>query len=89
MEQSPSWKADWFAASQISSVLWNPKVPHHTHKRPPPIIMYYIIYSILYTILYILTYFFILFILFYLMISPVTPPYNVIYRHNLPIMDYG
>jgi hypothetical protein len=38
MEQSPSWKADWFAASQeIPSVLWNPKVPHHTHKRPPPI----------------------------------------------------
>jgi hypothetical protein len=38
MEQSPSWKADWFAASQeIPPILWNPKVPHRTHKRPPPI----------------------------------------------------
>jgi hypothetical protein len=38
MEQSPSWKADWFAASQeIHRVLWNPKVPHRTHKRPPTI----------------------------------------------------
>jgi hypothetical protein len=37
MEQSPSWKDDWFAASQeIARVLWNPKVPHRTHKRPPP-----------------------------------------------------
>ena len=27
---------DWFAASQeIPRVLWNPKVPHRTHKRPP------------------------------------------------------
>jgi hypothetical protein len=38
MEQSPSWKANWFAASQeIPRVLWNPKVPRRTHKRPPPI----------------------------------------------------
>jgi hypothetical protein len=36
MEQSP-WKANWFAASQeIPRVLWNSKVPHRTHKRPPP-----------------------------------------------------
>jgi hypothetical protein len=36
MEQSPSWKADWFAASQeIPRVLWNLKVPHRTHKRLP------------------------------------------------------
>jgi hypothetical protein len=38
MEQSPSWGANWFAASQeIPRVLLNPKVPHHTHKRPPRI----------------------------------------------------
>jgi hypothetical protein len=38
MEQGPSWEADWFAASQeIPRVLWNLKVPHRTHKRPPPI----------------------------------------------------
>jgi hypothetical protein len=38
MEQSPSWEANWFAARQeIPRVLWNPKVPHRTHKRPPPI----------------------------------------------------
>jgi hypothetical protein len=36
MEQSPSWEANWFAASQeIPRILWNPKVPHRTHKRPP------------------------------------------------------
>jgi hypothetical protein len=33
-EQSSSWKDNWFAASQkIPRVLWNPKVPHRTHKR--------------------------------------------------------
>jgi hypothetical protein len=38
MEQGPSWEANWFTASQeILRVLWNPKVPHRTHKRPPPI----------------------------------------------------
>jgi hypothetical protein len=37
MEQGPSWEANWFAASQeIPCVLWSPKVPHRTHKRPPP-----------------------------------------------------
>jgi hypothetical protein len=31
-------KANWFAASQeIPCVLWNPKVPHRTHKRPLPV----------------------------------------------------
>jgi hypothetical protein len=38
MEQSRSWEANWFAASQeIPRVLWNPKVPHLTHKGPPRI----------------------------------------------------
>jgi hypothetical protein len=38
MKQSPSWKANWFAASQeIPRVLWNPKVPYRTHQRPTPI----------------------------------------------------
>jgi hypothetical protein len=38
MEQSPSWEANWFAASQkIRRVLWNPKVHYRTHKRPPPV----------------------------------------------------
>jgi hypothetical protein len=38
MEQSPSWEANWFAASQeIPRGLWNPKGPHRTHKRPPPV----------------------------------------------------
>ena len=38
MEQGPSWEANWFAAGQeIPRVLWNPKVPHRTHKRPQPV----------------------------------------------------
>ena len=38
MEQSPSWEANWFAASQeIPRFLWNPKVHYHIHKRPPPV----------------------------------------------------
>jgi hypothetical protein len=35
MEQSPSWEANWFAASQeIPRVLWNPKVHYRTHNMP-------------------------------------------------------
>ena len=38
MVQSPSWEANWFAASQeIPHISRNPKVHYHTHKRPPPI----------------------------------------------------
>jgi len=35
---SPSWEANWFAASQeIPRVSRNPKVHYRTHKRPPPV----------------------------------------------------
>ena len=38
MVQSPSWEANWFAASQeIPRTSRNPKVHYHTHKRPPPV----------------------------------------------------
>ena len=36
--QSPSWEANWFAASQeILRISQNPKVLYRTHKCPPPI----------------------------------------------------
>ena len=36
MVQSPSWAANWFAASQeIPRISRNPKVHYRTHKRPP------------------------------------------------------
>ena len=38
MVQSPSWEANWFAASQeIPRISRNPKVHYRTQKRPPPV----------------------------------------------------
>ena len=38
MVQSPSWEANWFAASQeIRHISRNSKVHYRTHKRPPPV----------------------------------------------------
>ena len=38
MEQSPSWEATRFAASQeIPCILWNQNVHYHIHKYPPPV----------------------------------------------------
>ena len=38
MVQSPSWEANWFAASQeITHISQNPKVHYRTHKRPLPV----------------------------------------------------
>ena len=38
MMQSPSWEANWFAASQeIPCISQNPKVHYRIHKRPPPV----------------------------------------------------
>ena len=38
MVQSPSWEANWYAASQeINRILWHPKVHCRTHKRPPTV----------------------------------------------------
>jgi len=38
MVHSPSWEANWFAASQeIPRISRKPKVHWHTHKSPPPV----------------------------------------------------
>ena len=38
MVQSPSWEANWFAASQeIPRISRNPKDHYRIHNRPPPV----------------------------------------------------
>ena len=38
MEQSSSWEANWFSATQdIPRILWNPNVHYRIHKCPSPV----------------------------------------------------
>ena len=47
MDQSPSWEANRFSASQeIRCIVWNPKVHYRIHKCPPPVLIPYHIDSV-------------------------------------------
>ena len=48
-QYSPSWEANWFAASQeIPRISRNPKVHYRTHKRPPPVTGWHFLFGHIY-----------------------------------------